>query len=128
MEAKKKSKKRKKPLVSDEALEVDMNLLSPSFKEDKNSNRDELIASFDIDKTKPIDKTDIHNVLEKETTKFKEMPKEDQEIVKKEIGLELLYNYDQKIKREKKDIKYKYLLILLLLTPLMLIIILILTK
>lgn len=89
-----KKKKRKQPLVSDEPMDVDMTLLSPSFKGTKKNDRDEIIASFNLDKTIPVDKNNIQEVLDNETKKFKEYPEEKKKVVKKEIELELLYNYD----------------------------------
>lgn len=107
-------KKRKKPLESDQPINVDLNTLSPAFKEEKKDSRDELLANFDIDKTIPIDKTKIDEVLKDETTKFKTLPKNEQEIVKKEIGLELLYNYDKEEPKKRKKSNKRFIFLFLI--------------
>ncbi len=107
-------KKRKKPLESDQPIDVDLNSLSPSFKEEKKDSRDQLLEAFDMDKTVPIDKTKIDEVLKNETEKFKTLPKTEQEVVKKGIGLELLYNYDKEEPKQKKKTRKGLTLLLLL--------------
>lgn len=86
-----------------------------SFKDRKN-DRDKLISNFNMDENKPIDKNDINEVLNEKTSKFKELPINEQKVVKKEIELELLYNYNEHklpVLKKKKHNYYIYIFLIL---------------
>ena len=73
-----------------------------SFKQ-KKEDRDKILNQFNLDKKEPINKNDIHDVLLDKTREYKDLPKAQQEVVKKEIQLEILYNYPTSESKKKKN-------------------------